>query len=359
MASQSMYVYNIIQIFTKLANTLVAVILIKLGYPIQVVKLGNAVCFAASPIILNYVVRRKYGIIKNVEPDNLALQQRGDVMAHSIANIIHRRTDIFVLTLFTSAKVVSVYSVYALVLGTLRKLQDVFTTGMEAAFGELWARGEKQKYESNLNTFEYLIFSFVSIVFSCAALLILPFIKLYTKGITDIEYLIPSFAVLSVAAYATQSLRTPYLVGVQAAGKYKETRNGAFVEAGLNMGLSLLMVAKLGLIGVTIGTLVANTFRTVQYAVFLHTKLLDRSILNFVKRSVWLVFNLAVIFLFSRILPSYEINNWMQWIVNGVYYFVLAAVVTILTSVLFYKDDLKQGVALAKRMMAQKISKKR
>ena len=359
MASQSMYVYNIIQIFSKIANTLMSVVLIKLGCTIQIVKLGSAVCFVASPIILNYVVRKKYGIIKDVEPDNSALKQRGNVMAHSIANIVHRYTDIFVLTLFTSTEVVSVYFVYTLVLGTLRKMQNVFTTGMEAAFGELWARGEKDKFEFNLNIFEYLVFAFASVVFSCAALMILPFIKIYTKGVTDINYLIPSFALLSVAAYAMQSLRTPYLIAVQAAGKYKETRNGAFVEAGLNLGLSVLMVFKLGIIGVTIGTLAANTFRTVQYAVYLHKNLLDRNFSKFIKRFVWLAINNVIIYALKYILPSFDIDNWTQWMISGFYYFAIAVIVTITTSLIFYREDLTQGVVVAKRMLAHKITKKK
>lgn len=358
MASQSMYVYNIIQIFSKIANTLISVILIKLGYSIQTVKLGSAVCFVLSPIVLNYVVRKKYGIVKDVEPDNSALKQRGDVMAHSIANIIHRYTDVFVLTLFTSSKVVSVYSVYTLVLGTLRKIQDIFTTGLEAAFGEIWARGEKKKFEHNLNTFEYLIFAFASVVFSCAALLILPFIKIYTRNITDVNYIIPSFAVLSVAAYLMQSLRTPYLIAVQAAGKYKETRNGAVVEAALNLGLSVLMVSKFGIVGVTIGTLAANSFRTIQYAVYLHTNLLERSISEFIKRCGWLALNAVIILSVSRILPSFDIVTWYFWILSGFFYFSLAATITAITSLVFYRKDMREGLLVARRMLAHRIKRK-
>lgn len=268
MANQSMYIYNIIQIGSKVANTLVSVLLIKAGQSIQIVKLGSAVCFAATPIILNVVVRKKYGIIKNVKPDNSALQQRGDVMAHSIANCIHQYTDIFLLTLFTTPKIVSIYSVYTLVLGSLRKLQNVFTSGLEGAYGDLWATGKYQKFEDTFNVFEYLIFSFVSVVFSCAAVLIMPFVQLYTKGINDAEYVLPAFAYMSVITYAVFCLRAPYLTAVQAAGKYKETKAGAFLEAGLNLGISILGVFKFGLIGVTLGTLVANVFRTLAVCNF-------------------------------------------------------------------------------------------
>jgi O-antigen/teichoic acid export membrane protein len=354
MANQSMYIYNIIQIGSKIANTLVSVVLIKCGQSIQIVKLGSAVCFAATPIILNQVVRKKYGIIKNVEPDNSALKQRGDVMAHSIANCIHQYTDIFLLTLFMTPKTVSVYSVYSLVLGALRKLQNVFTSGLEGAYGDLWARGEIEKFESNFNTFEYLIFSFVSVVFSCAALLLLPFVQLYTKGIDDTEYLLPSFAFMSVITYAVFCLRAPYLTAVQAAGKYKETKKGAFVEAGLNLGISIIGVFKFGLLGVTFGTLVANTFRTLQYAVFISKKmLLHRPFTKFIHRCLWLGLNVSLIFLLKSVLPEIVITSWSQWALAGIYYFVLAMIITMFTSLFFFKSDFNNSFRIVKKMLGR------
>lgn len=352
MANQSMYIYNTIQIGSKIANTLVSVLLIKCGYSIQIVKLGSAICFAATPIILNQVVRKKYGIFKDVEPDNSALKQRGDVMAHSIANCIHQYTDVFLLTIFTTPKIVSVYSVYTLVLGSLRKLQNVFTTGLEGAYGDLWARGEIEKFELNFNTFEYLIFSFVSVVFSCAAFLLLPFVQLYTKGIDDTEYLLPSFAFMSVITYAVFCLRAPYLTAVQAAGKYKETKKGAFVEAGLNLGISIIGVFKFGLLGVTFGTLAANTFRTLQYAVFISRKmLLHRPITKFINRFLWLGLNVSLIFLLKSVLPEFVITSWPWWILTGVYYFVLAMIITMFTSLLFYKNDINNSFSIVKKML--------
>ncbi len=352
MANQSMYIYNIIQIFSKIANTIVSICLINAGQCIQIVKLGSAICFAATPIALNYIVRKKYNIVSNVEPDKSALKQRDDVMAHSIANCVHQYTDIFLLTLFTSPQLVSVYSVYTLILGSLRKLQNVFTNGLEGAYGDLWARGEIKKFEENFNTFEYLIFSFVSVVFSCAAVLILPFVQIYTKDVNDTEYILPVFAGLSIVAYAVFCLRAPYLTAVQAAGKYKETRNGAFVEAGLNFCISFITVFKLGLIGVTLGTLAANVFRTIQYATFISQKMLpQRSIWKFVKRCGWLLTNVIIILEILHYIPYGDILSWNKWVLAGVCDFVIAMIVTGIMSIAFYRKDLFRSLMIMKKMI--------
>ena len=353
-ATQNVYVYNIVHIFTKIANTLVCVALIKYGCSIQIVKLGGAVCFVISPIVLHAVVRRKFRLITDIEPDDSALNQRKDVMAHSIANTIHQYTDIFLLTLFAEAKVVSVYSVYTLALGSLRKLQNVFTNGLEGAFGDLWARKEFEKFESNFNTFEFLIFAFVSVVFACAGILILPFVKLYTKGVTDINYLIPAFAVLSVLAYAMSCLRMPYVIAVQAAGQYKETKIGAFIEAGLNFAISLALVFRFGLVGVTVGTVVATTFRTIQYSLYMSRHMLTRSFARVVWKFLWLLLNVGCIFLLWKFLPLWEITSWYRWVMSGVIWFALSMAVTALTGVLFYRKEMKASVQVMKQMLKKR-----
>jgi hypothetical protein len=142
------------------------------------------------------------------------------------------------------------------------------------------------------------------------------------------------------------------LTAVQAAGKYKETKAGAFVEAGLNFGISIIGVFKFGLIGVTFGTLVANTFRTMQYATFISKKLLPgRSVLKSVKRFLWLGINVVLIYLLKFILPEVSIGTWRTWIITAILYFAISMFVTMTTSVIFYRDDLKSSFDILKKMI--------
>lgn len=340
MADQSNYIYNIIQIVSKICNTVISVVLINMGQSIQVVKLGSAACFVAAPIILNYIVRKKYKIIADIEPDLSALDQRNNVMAHSIANCIHEYVGIFLLTLFSTTSIISVYSIYGLVLSSIRKMQVVFTTGLEGAFGELWARNQIGSFKRNFNVFELFIYIFASIIFSCTSILILPFIKLYTHGINDVNYILPLYANIAILAQMFFCIRAPYLIATQAAGKYKETRNGAFIEAILNLVISFIGVIKFQIFGVAIGLAVANLFRTIQYAYFLSKNILHRSIMRFVKRFIWLVVNLIInITLFQSII-SWQVNTWTNWIYTGLFVFILSTILTIISAYIFFKDEM-------------------
>lgn len=356
-ANQSKYIYNVILIFTKIASTVVSVILIKAGFSIQIVKLGAAICFAAGPIILNYIVVKKYKIIKNVEADKTALEHRKDVMAHSIANTVHQYTDIFLLSIFSSVKIVSVYSVYSLILNSLKKLSNIFTNGLEGAFGDFWARNQKELYEKNFKTFEYLNFVFIVIVFSCTTFLLLPFVKLYTSGVNDVNYIIPFYAYISIISSTFFCLRTPYLIAVQSAGKYKETRNGAILEATFNCLISLILVKPFGLVGVTLGTLFANIFRTMQYELYVSKYLVNRNNSEFFRKMIWSILCFTLIFALQRVTITFEVINWLTWLKKGLYLFTISFLVVLVTSFIFYKNDLINSFKLFKNMLLRKVRK--
>lgn len=355
MANQCIYISNIVQIGLKVANTLVSVVLILCGGSIHVVKFGSAICYVVSPLILNWIVVKKFHIIKDILPDSSALDQRKDALAHSIANCIHEYTDIFLLTIFLSPKIVSVYSIYNIVLAALRKVQNIFTTGLEAAFGDLWAKKEYKKFANKFDTLEYLVYCLVIIMFTTCHAMILPFMKIYTRGITDVNYILPIYATIAVIATAMYCVRVPYIIAVQAAGKYKETKKGAFWEAGLNLGISLIGVIRWGLIGVTVGTLVANLFRTAQYMLFLSKYMLQRGYRWIFKRVSWTIGTAAIVMLiFSLDITNIDSSNWISWAFSSIIHALIAIIITFLTSLIMYRKSLVDSVGLMKAMLKRK-----
>lgn len=353
-ADQSVYIYNFIQSLCTIANTVISVILILNGHSIQVVKFGSALVFVITPVVLNIYVNRKYRLDKNCAPDNKALSQKKDVMASSIANIIHQNTDVVVLTLFCDIKLVSVYTVYNLVMSALKKIQDIFTSGVESIFGDMWAKKEYDKISKNLNLFEFIIGSFISVAFSCAFLLLLPFVSLYTKGVTDIEYILPAYAVVITTAQAVFCFRTPYLVLVQGAGRYRETKKGAFVEAAMNLGLSLLLVRPLGVIGTAIGTLAANIFRSLQYSYYIDKNMIRHSLSIVAKRLLWIVLNIGICWLTLFRVTGFTAEGWTNWAVGALLTIAVSAAVTAASGYVFFREDMRNLIELIRHVIRRK-----
>lgn len=351
-ADQRLYINNFIQTIATILNTALSAFLITRGVSIQVVKIVYALIFTISPICLNIYVIHRYHIDTHCEPDNSALYRKNDVMGQSIANIVHNNTDIIVLTLFAGVKIVSVYSVYNLVMTGIRQILNIFTTGTEAIFGNMWAKGEEDSIRRNLSYFEYMIGVLLSVILSVTGLLIVPFVSLYVKGTTDVNYILPVYAIMTVASQVIFSFRMPYLTLVQAAGHYKETKHAAYAEAAMNLGLSLILVQFMGIVGVGIGTLVANIFRTTHYVIYTNKHLVKRNPTVIVKRILWLLFNTAIsVIICSIIYKIIPESGWMKWVLCGIVGVGISGAVCFATSMILYKDDFHGMLRILKNMI--------
>ena len=340
-SAQLTFISTGLRFILSLLNVTSVVLLIVNGYSIQIVKITSAIIFAISPMLLSYYVPRIFGLNKTVEADYSALKQRYDVMASSVANIVHENTAIFVLTLLTNPLVVSVYAIYALVTSGLRQILNVFTTGLEAYFGDMWAKGNISGIKAALSHYEYFISCFISIVYTCAFVLIIPFIKLYTEGVHDIEYILPTYAFLALLAEMLFCIRAPYLTLVQAAGKYKETKHGSYVEAGLNIIISIIGTLSWGIIGVAIGTLSANLFRTVQYSKFICDNMLDVSMFRMLNKFFWLILNVVISTMIVKWRIDFDVVGWYGFFIVSIETIVISTMVVVATSVLFWKNEFK------------------
>lgn len=354
-ADQSEYITSVVQILLTILNTIVVLILIHLNQTIFIVKLISVFVFALSPLILNIYVKKKYSLIKNCEPNTTALEQRNAVAFHSIANIIHNNTDLVILTIFTDAKLVSVYTVYNFVVGKIRAVLQSFTGGLEAAFGNMWVKKETDNINKNFRIYEFVIFSFISVVFSCVGVLILPFVEQYTENVTDIVYVRTDLAILITVTEAVFCIRQPYLTLVQATGHYEETKKGAIFEAAINIISSVILVNILGINGIIIGTLLANLIRTIQYIWFVSKKILNRGFKEIVLKILWALINILIITGISLpVISQIYFSGWFGWIIKAVIVLIIATVITAVSAILFYKKEFSFFLQILKRALKGK-----
>lgn len=340
-AAQKVYVTNLVSIAATILNTISIVVLIGFDCDLIVVKLVSSIIFVMRPIALSLYVRKHYGVHKKPKLSKTKyLTQKWAGLSQHVAYFLHSNTDIAILTLLADLRVVAVYTVYNMVITHLQSLVISFASGMEAMFGDMLARNEKDSLHKTFQTYEAML-SVVSVAFfSVAFALILPFIKLYTAGITDVDYIQPLFAVLLIVTAMSYCWRQPYHSIVIAAGHFKQTRMAAYGEAAINIGLSIVLVLQFGLVGVAIGTLAATWFRFVYYVFYLSKNIFDRAIKFFIKRLminlISFGINCGIGYGITLILPT---DNYLQWVICGAVLIMVVGVSTFLVNCIFYREE--------------------
>ena len=343
-ADQSGYVFYVIDIIAKIVRTVLLVLIVRSGASALMAYFGSSLVLFVSPLVMNIWVTRKYRLDTACRPDSSLIPQKSAAAFHSIANIIHGNTDVVVLTLFTDAKIISVYAVYHLVVSKIKSILQIMTEGMEGAFGNIWAKKERETFESVFSAYESALFSFACIAFSCVAVLLLPFIELYTSGVHDTNYIIPALAALITVTETVFCIREPYRTVVQATGNYEATKKSALAEAIVNLTVSLVLVQFIGILGVIVGTLLANLIRTTQFAIFTYRKILGISLRRLLAKIAWLAAEMGLIILTAWLLIGLlpPTPGWLGWVIKAAVAVAVSGTVTMAGLRVFYRDDFRR-----------------
>lgn len=353
-AEQKNYIISIIQIITYILSVITIVILVKLNCSIHVIKLISGLIFIIRPMFQNLYVKKKYNINFDDVDNNYKIENKWDGLVQHIASVIHHNTDITILTFFCKISEVSVYSVYNLINSGVKNIIQAFTSGIEATFGDILVTEENDKLNNKFNIYEDFYLTITTIIYTCTMLLIVPFISVYTKGITDANYIRYTFGYLIVISEYICMIRLPYINLSYAAGHFKETRKGAWVEAITNLVISIILVFKYGIIGVAIGTIVAMLIRTCEFIYHANKYILNRSIFISVTKVILALLETIVVVFISKNITMLENISYINWIINAIIIGLISSVVVLLINTIFYKNEFKSIFLIIKNMFKKK-----
>lgn len=335
-ADQRGYIIYILQIATNIINAAVCVWMIRMDCSIHAVKLVTSLVYIIRPVAMELYIRNHYRIDRKICYSGEPIAQKWDGIAQHISAVVLDGTDTIVLTLFSTLSNVSVYSVYYMVISGIQQFYMAATAGLHSAAGALWVgqdRRELEKMFSNVETGLHFVTVFL---FSCTGVLIVPFIQVYTDGLTDAPYLQPLFSLLLVAAYGVRCLRTPYNIWILASGHYRQTVRCHVVAAVLNLTISVCAVSLWGLIGVAVGTLIAMIYQTGWMALYNSKHLLQWPLAKIVRHMGVDILTALLIVLAARPVAMFEVS-YFGWFVMAVQVGLIALVITGGMAMLFYR----------------------
>ena len=346
-ADQRGYIEYTAHAVTVILNTVASAILVHFGASIQIVRMSTSVIFLLRPLAIRLYVQRHYEIKRNIQYTGEPIKQKWNGLAQHVASVVLDDTDTVVLSLFSTLSNVSIYSVYHLVVYGVRNLFTVATNGIQSMWGEMWAKGENESLKHSFSFFEWLIHMGCVFIFGCMGMLILPFVQVYTKGINDANYLVPSFAYLITAAYGVHCMRLPYHILIKAVGHYQETQSNYIIAAAMNLGISIAAVKFWGLVGVAIGTLAAMAYQTIWMVRYDSKHILLRNVQDILKLCVCDIAIIVFSVLASRPF-SLSTVSYGAWIVLAIKTAAIWLVGECFINFLFYRHHVMRVIQVIK-----------
>lgn len=316
-ADQREYVLSIVSIFAFIVNFALTVFMIKLNAYIVLVRTLPLVSFVLRSISLYFYVKYKYPFIRYDQPSGtIYLKHRWDALILQLSVSLNLSAPVVIISIFCSLKMVSVYSVYSMVFAGLIGIISIFSAGVSASFGNLVANKEFELLKKVHSQFEFSIYAITAFLYSCAFILINSFIRIYTQGVTDINYVSPVFEVLFVIWGILHNVRIPYTALVNAAGLYKETRKVNILQVVLLVFLSVILVQFFEITGVLIALIISALYRGIDLILVINRlvfKVLpNKAFLRIIRMFIVVIISYLPFWFWIKITAS-ALCDWLIW----------------------------------------------
>lgn len=265
----------------------------------------------------SFVYKKHYTLNRKIHYDVEPIKQKWNGIAQHIAAVILTGSDTVILTVFSSLVNVSIYTVYYLPMSGSRLIIMSMISGIMALIGNLWAKQDLKELRKVFAWTEWLIHTGTTLIFTLTAVLIVPFVQVYTHGVSDANYIQPLFGILLVAANSGHCLRLPYNIMILAAGHYKQTQHNYVIAAVMNIAISIIAVKQFGLIGVTLGTLAAMVYQTVWMAWYNSKNFIQWPMHNFFKQMAVNAVSVVLIFIVTGYFTMTGVS-YLGWVVLAI-----------------------------------------
>ena len=252
------------------------ILMMLLGAPLVAVQACFFVVHVAQMLFYQWYLKKNYGwLAMRAEPDYAAIAQKNSVLVHQFSTLVFNNTDVILLTVLGGdLKIVSVYTIYNMIVSMCRVLINQINEGVAFRLGQLY-QTDRERYKRYHNYFELFNITLGFCVFTTAYVLLVPFIRLYTAGVNDINYILPYLPLLFVLVQLISSSRQAAACLIEFAGHFESTKRRSLMETGINLAVSIVLIPRWGIYGVLAGTIAALAYRANDMVLYTQKYILE------------------------------------------------------------------------------------
>ena len=259
-ADQQEYLSNLTDAAVNIAANVIQIVLTVWLRSYVVYLLVRLAQTIAGNLIVHRLCDKKYPYLRRVPVDRQILtrivHQVKDIFFGKLAGYVYSSTDSLVISAFVGTVQVGFLNNYVMIAGSIKTIANSITGPITPIIGNLLA--DTQKTQSQRSVFDsYTFVRFLLAGLTAAPIIVLSdcFIEMWIGG----EYLMSRSVVILLAAdlyiHIVHSSCCDYITG---SGLFAFDRRVSMAGAGINLVTSVLLVNRLGISGVLIGTVISQ-----------------------------------------------------------------------------------------------------
>lgn len=322
--------YNFVIIISNISLIIVSTLQL-----IAIIKFKSFALFIASnfiSVIISQIyytkfIKSRFCIEKTDKKDMQIFKNLKYLIWHKLSYIILVNTDIILISMFVSVKLAGIYGSFIMITGTILSVVLMIRSILTPKVGRFIALNNKSEIYALFSKINYLFIAIACAIFVPLYFVIDDFVKIW---LGDEIYLSNLTILLIMANFFISIFRISIDIFKEANGFFSDIKL-PISEALINLVISLMLVFKYGLVGILIGTLVAN-FAIVLVAkpILVYRVCFEKDIYTVAKDYMISWMNCFIILGISSFIISklnYEISNYLEFFKVGILYFLVTTTV--------------------------------
>ena len=213
-------------------------------------------CKKMFPYIKTKVENISFNYIKKL------LRNASSMFSIKIGSTVLTATDNLIISSMISTVLTGIYSNYTMITSVITASTMLISTALQASVGNLCVASDKEKKIEVFEKIRFLYSSIYAMIFVCFFILGNDFITIWIGK----DYLLSPLTVFFIIlnCYLT-GVRQPIEIYIYADGLFNRFKIKPWIEAGINLIVSLILVNYWGIIGVLVGTTISHITTTLWY----------------------------------------------------------------------------------------------
>lgn len=334
---QKEYVINLLTILTVGLGHVANIVLVLTGGPMWMVRANTMIFTLINSLLITFYVKRKNPELNlKAAPRADLIQGTGDVMAQKITGMIYQSAPIVFLSISPTGGTVlaSVYAVYNNVLTMLKSLLHGVIDAPRHSLGQLLAEKKREQVWGVFKQYEYVAFLAIFVLLTTCCVLILPFIGLYTDGITDANYYDLAIALFMVITAAVEMLHIPSGHLINMAGEFRISRNFQVISCVVLVVTMAIGGSLYGVYGMLFAILLCAVLLALMEMGYVHLRFFRGKLPSL----LWMMLPLATVGVLTCALEMrlpVAIDSYFDFLLYGVLFAVLNGALAVAVGLIF------------------------
>lgn len=311
--AQKEYIIAALGILTNTLQYALNIYLILMKYDMLVIRFVF-MTFSIINGILIFVVFKKQFPLANFksEPSFNKIKGTRDVVIQKTTTVIYSSIPLIFLSTFVGTLFSSVYSVYNSVFVLVKTMIYAFVNAPVNGFGQLIVEKEKSIVYDRFLTYEFIVLFLLSIILSVATVLINPFVRIYTSGVQDINYVNMKISIMFVIITLLEVIHIPSGVIINMSGNFRTAKNFQIIACLILVVLETIGALTIGIYGIMVGIIITNITLCIMEIYYTHILFFGKNLWDFLRYFCTnFIFCILIVIIEKAAVPA--INNYFEF----------------------------------------------